>query len=242
MEGVPAHPVGERVVGMPARAHENVPGVQVVRSRAVLTVKRESWTAALPQRFYPTSEGFHPRGGCTVQLFNDSTTKCPAGVVSHRALQQMDGPAAPCQLPPPPPQPPPPPPPPHEELLPQDEPPPQELPPLPPPPPAHQPPLEPLEPAAPECEPLPLPRPAYTASARTRTTATNTKTKIMTFTPLSFPRSRPPVGPPFSVPFSHVVLACCSCMLFLRERGMPSRNPAQAGVEEVQRFGAGWRP
>lgn len=229
MEGVPAHPVGERVVGMPARAHENVPGVQVVRSRAVLTVKRESWTAALPQRFYPTSEGFHPRGGCTVQLFNGSTTKCPAGVVSRRALQQMDGPAAPCQLPPPPPQPPPPP---HEELPPQDEPPPQEPPPWWPPlspPPAHQLPPEPVAPAAPECARLPLPRPAYTASARTRTTATKTKTKTMTFTPLSVPPKQAPRGSAFS-------------RSFLCERGMPSRNPAQSRVEQLQRFGAGWRP
>lgn len=230
MEGVPAHPVGDREVGMPARAHENVLDVQVVRPRAVLTVKRESWTAALPQRFYPTSEGFHPRGGCTVQLFNESTTKCPAGVASCRALQQMDGPAAPCQLPPPPPQPPPPP---HEELPPQDEPPPHEPPPWCPPlspPPAHQLPPPPAAPAAPECDRLPLPLPAETASVTTtKTTATNTKTKTMTFTPLSVPPKQAPRG---SASFSP---------LFLCERGMPPCKPTQSRVERIQRFGAGWR-
>ncbi|GEJ99316.1 hypothetical protein TNCT1_15930 [Streptomyces sp. 1-11] len=95
-----------------------------------------------PQRFYPSSCGFHPSEGSTAQLFNygvrGARGRETAGRPPDRCLPAgARGPgeaAAPCRPPPPspsrqlpPPQPPPPPP--HEEPPPQDEPPPQEEPP-----------------------------------------------------------------------------------------------------------------
>ena len=170
------------------------------------------------------------------------------------------GPAAPCQPPPrgpyvsrwraqlPPPHPPPPPhedPPPQELPPPQEDPPPQECPwcpppecelpdeqeapPTAPPPPAHQLPLE-----------LPDrrlfsdvflfrdgPDPPADDTATTMPTITTPKMMAPTITALtflSFPRDAPravPVG---------------------RDSGMPPPAPCQSRVEELQRFGAGWRP
>lgn len=209
---------------------------------------------APPQRFYPSSWGFHPSEGLSAQLFNSGARLRGRGArrcagVEHeseagpryrpRSIRMRFSPcsgssAAPCQLPPPP-HPPPPPPPPQDDPPPHDEPPPQDEPPLSPPP-AHQ--L--LLPLSCElllrlrlCERLADREPPRTADTkiRTKTTATSARTNPVIMASASFrspeaDRGVPPLGASRSV----------------RGREMPGRFTAQSRVEELQSLLTGQRP